>query len=243
MAWQQSSSPSHLHTPRKQLKLSTITPEFSSPASPTFSSPLSAVQARRRSQYKSHSPSDSRSSSIKRKPSILFTNQSEKDHARQRFQEACLDRAVKARNSAVKRKRHLNSSPGDEDAMDEDAEDMDEDIMRDEFFRRIVAHSNRQTVRYNYVLSFDREVGSPINPDLEDVTKWERELREPDSSSLNDMTPEDLEIAELEAYAQECERQAALTDFDDVPEEELFFLDDLDECEPQRENDAAMDTT
>ncbi|KAF8916218.1 hypothetical protein CPB85DRAFT_347153 [Mucidula mucida] len=176
MAWQQSSSPSHLRTPQKQLKLSTITPEFSSPASPAFSSPLSSVQARRRSQYKSHSPSTSRSSSnVKRKPSILFTNQSEKDRARQRFQEACLDRAVKARNSAVKRKRHLESSPGGEDAMDDDAEDMDDDIMRDEFFRRIVAHSNRQT-RYNYVLSFDREVGSPINPDLEDVTKWEREL-------------------------------------------------------------------
>ncbi len=57
------------------------------------------------------------------------------------------------------------------------------------------------------------------------------------------MTPEDLEIAELEAYAQECERQAASTDFDDVPEEELFFLDDLDEGEPERDIDAAMDTS
>ncbi len=32
----------------------------------------------------------------------------------------------------MKRKRHLESSPGGEDAMDDDAEDMDDDIMRDE---------------------------------------------------------------------------------------------------------------
>ena len=40
-----------------------------------------------------------------------------------------------------------------------------------------------------------------------------------------ELTPEEREIAELQAYADECERQAALADFEDVPE---AFWDDLD---------------
>ncbi len=37
-----------------------------------------------------------------------------------------------------------------------------------------------------------------------------------------DFTPVDLDDEELEAYAEECARQAALRDFEDLPEEVLF---------------------
>lgn len=37
-----------------------------------------------------------------------------------------------------------------------------------------------------------------------------------------ELTPADLEDEELEAYADECARQAVLADFEDIPEEELF---------------------
>lgn len=42
------------------------------------------------------------------------------------------------------------------------------------------------------------------------------------------MSPEELEQAELEAYAEECERQAALADFENIPFDELFALDDAE---------------
>lgn len=53
-------------------------------------------------------------------------------------------------------------------------------------------------------------------------------------------SPEEQEIAELEAYAQECERQASLSEFDDIDPEELFFLDDIDGDD---DDDDAMDAT
>ena len=41
-----------------------------------------------------------------------------------------------------------------------------------------------------------------------------------------ELTPIDLDDEELAAYAEEC---AALADFDDIPEEELFSWSDLEE--------------
>jgi len=43
------------------------------------------------------------------------------------------------------------------------------------------------------------------------------------------LTPVDLDDEELEAYAEECAQRAALADFDDIPEEELFNWSDFEE--------------
>lgn len=44
-----------------------------------------------------------------------------------------------------------------------------------------------------------------------------------------ELTPIDLDDEELEAYAEECAQKAALADFDDIPEEELFSWSDFEE--------------
>ena len=44
-----------------------------------------------------------------------------------------------------------------------------------------------------------------------------------------ELTPIDLDDEELAAYAEECARGAALADFDDIPEEELFSWSDFEE--------------
>ena len=125
--------------------------------------------------------------------------------------------------------------------------------------------------RHSYRVSYAQEVGSSIDPDLEDVASWEQELagmylitfslmrkvshiyvinpsklilffffghavsdpaiphdtttttRSPQGEEL---TPIDLDDEELAAYAEEC---AAMADFDDIPEEELFSWSDLEE--------------
>lgn len=53
-------------------------------------------------------------------------------------------------------------------------------------------------------------------------------LEEPE---LEDPTPADLADEEIEAYAEECARRAALAEFEDIPEEELFDWspDELDD--------------
>ena len=49
-------------------------------------------------------------------------------------------------------------------------------------------------------------------------------------SQEEELTPVDLDDEELAAYAEEC---AALADFDDIPEEELFSWSDFDEPDQQ----------
>jgi hypothetical protein len=44
-------------------------------------------------------------------------------------------------------------------------------------------------------------------------------LEEPE---VEDLTPADLADEEIEAYAEECAQRAALAEFEDIPEEELF---------------------
>ena len=119
--------------------------------------------------------------------------------------------------------------------------------------------------RHSYKLSYAQEVGSSIDPDLEDVARWEQELAStyffkciitpspqswffffghavsnptipshgtttattrPVQGEEEELTPIDLDDEELAAYAEEC---AALADFDDIPEEELFSWSDLEE--------------
>ena len=45
-----------------------------------------------------------------------------------------------------------------------------------QLFRRIIASAS-QKHRYSYRLSFQNEVGSSIDPDLEDIAAWERSLQ------------------------------------------------------------------
>ncbi|KAG7453060.1 uncharacterized protein BT62DRAFT_925600 [Guyanagaster necrorhizus] len=158
--------------------------------------------------------------------------QSQKEFLRQRFQTRCFLRAAKARESAVKRKRHVGSGDVFDDAMDDDKEETEDEVLKDMFFKRIVEHANRRT-QHAYKLSYANEVGSSLDPDMEDLGAWEAELHESELQSSprrEETTPEEREIAELQAYADECERQAALADFEDIPE--AFWDDsDLDEAE------------
>lgn len=92
-----------------------------------------------------------------------------------------------------------------------------------------------------YQLSYAQEVGSSFDPDMEDIEEWERETLGQQSAivifSRNlwdswrqlDPSPADWDDEELEAYAEECARQAALDDLADIPEEELFNLHDIDD--------------
>ncbi|KAK0441429.1 hypothetical protein EV421DRAFT_1959119 [Armillaria borealis] len=138
--------------------------------------------------------------------------------ASKRFPRRTVNYAAKARESAVKRKRPAGSDDVFDDAMDDDKEETEDEVLKDELFQRIVEYANRRT-QHAYKLSYADEVGLSLDPDMEDLAAWDMEL-----------TPEEREIAELQAYVDECERQAALTDFEDVPEE--FWDDsDLDEGE------------
>ncbi|SJL04843.1 uncharacterized protein ARMOST_08214 [Armillaria ostoyae] len=104
-----------------------------------------------------------------------------------------------------------------------------DEVLKDEFFQRIVEDANRR-IQYMYKLSYANEVGSSLDPDMKDIGAWEDELHEPEaqSPSWEELTPEEREVAELQAYADECKRQAALAGFEDIPE--AFWGDsDFDE--------------
>ena len=121
---------------------------------------------------------------------------SQKLSLRNRFKARCFERAAKARERAIKGKRYAQHS-SDDFTMDYDDEDEgdDEDIMQDEvrvfsvlfggycllklflyqIFRRIMANATRKQ-HHSYRISYAQEVGSSIDPDLEDVASWEQEL-------------------------------------------------------------------
>lgn len=63
-------------------------------------------------------------------------------------------------------------------------------------------------------------------------------------SELPAPTLADLEDEELQAYAEECARRAALEDFADIPEEELFSWSDIEDIEaPTKDTDMDIDMT
>ncbi|GLB38986.1 hypothetical protein LshimejAT787_0601480 [Lyophyllum shimeji] len=51
------------------------------------------------------------------------------------------------------------------------------------------------------------------------------------------LTPVDLDDEELDAYAEECARRAALADFEDIPQDELFSLSDVEELVEPRSHE------
>ncbi|KAF5350796.1 hypothetical protein D9758_010356 [Tetrapyrgos nigripes] len=227
-------------------------------SSPPNSSPISEAQTRRRSQYKSRSlrssvspaagstgspvyrmTPDSHGANVS-PPSMLraaysggMASQSE-THAvlRDKFRFRCMERAERSRRKAVESKRRARD--GDDVFMDDggDDEETDEQLMSDEFYRRIMTNTNLQD-RRKALKTFYDHCGS-IDPDMEDAGEWEYHLNgfQPSTwspgSSTEELSPEELERAELEAYAEQCEMQAAFADFEDVPLEELFSLDDVE---------------
>ncbi|KAL0570463.1 hypothetical protein V5O48_011490, partial [Marasmius crinis-equi] len=119
-------------------------------------------------------------------------------------------------------------------AMDDENASEDEDDFDDEVLRRVMLNDNRK-LKHKYRLSYYASCGDSFDPDLEDPEEWESELQAdpeiPPSSQSEPTTPpspEELEDAELEAYAEEWERSTALADFEDIPLDELFGLDDSD---------------
>ena len=122
----------------------------------------------------------------------------QKAFLREKFKARCFERAVKAREKAIRGKRYAggSSSDGFDDIMDDGEEEDDDDIMQDEvpfsflrllslvlpylfqLFRRIMANASSKQ-RHSYRVSYSHEVGSSFDPDLEDINEWERELNGP----------------------------------------------------------------
>ncbi|KAF5380723.1 hypothetical protein D9757_007097 [Collybiopsis confluens] len=197
-----------------------------------FSSPVAEAQARRQSQYKSRAPS--RSSRPRNSPSRTTANSSalasnsQQAILKDRLKSRCVERAQKARRQAYVSKRRSDPSHIFDDAMDDDEGD---DAIESELFARVVRHQAREE-RQEYRRSYYADMGTSFDPDLEDITAWEDELQTVMEEHSQVLTPEDIEQAELEAYAKECERQAALADFEGIPIEELFEMDsELEEQE------------
>ena len=131
-------------------------PLASSPDWSKLSSPVAAIQAHRRSQYKSLTPNTPiRSfSNARRSSGRLFTvgsgggggggdttttsarPDSQKLTMRERFKARCFERAAKARERAIKGRRYASQRSSDDFSMDydddDDGDDDEEDIMQDE---------------------------------------------------------------------------------------------------------------
>ncbi|KAG6877039.1 hypothetical protein C0993_010867, partial [Termitomyces sp. T159_Od127] len=165
----------------------------------------------------------------------------QKTFLRDKFRARCFERAVRARERAVRGRRYLSepSSDGFDEVMDDEEEEDDDAIMADELFRRIVSQSNRKAL-HSYRRSYAEEVGSSFDPDLEDPEEWENDLLASGggrraglaldvSEGAEEPTPDDLCDEELEAYAEEHARSRALADFEDLSQEALFSLSDVEE--------------
>ena len=129
-------------------------PMTSSPLAEILSSPVVAAQARRKSQYKSHSPTTTPIGSRRlpgihsdgggKKASSFVPNISThpfgtppdnppKLSMREKFRARCIERAVKERKRAIAGKRYVATEPSSDDyQMDDDESEDEEDIMKDE---------------------------------------------------------------------------------------------------------------
>ncbi|KAG6910711.1 hypothetical protein DXG01_008241 [Tephrocybe rancida] len=212
------------------------------------------MPTRRRLQFKSKSPSTPVASSSRTHARVISSSggsvfgsggtptplDPQKTFLREKFKARCFERAAKARDKAIKGKRYLSeaSSDGFDESMDDDDEEDDDDIMQDELFRRIMSNANRKA-RHKFRISYADEVGSSFDPDMDNADEWEHELaasgsapgRSPldVSQDTDELTPVDLDDEELEAYAEECAQRAAVADFEDIPENELFSLSDVED--------------
>ncbi|KAJ7735385.1 hypothetical protein DFH07DRAFT_112441 [Mycena maculata] len=246
------STPVSTHTSYKDNSRSyTHKPINSSPLAGTSSSPgsspIAAVQARRRSQYKAPrpslpGPSSSRSNATTTRPMEFSAgpdagDDSQKAFLRTRLKLRCIERASKARERAVQKKRFMSSS----DDMDVEG-DEGEDPVFDELFTRII-HNTTRKLHHAYMYSYDREVGS-FDPDMEESQHWETEISAQISADDAALAEQELEDdAALQAYLEE---QAAFADFADIPADQLFSwnededLADADGPVPHGEGDMDM---
>jgi len=167
---------------------------------------------------------------------------------RERFKARCFERAKKDREVARRRVSSSRSSDGsvsggssDAEMEFEDEEEDEDTAMQDELFRRIMINTSRKD-KHSYRLSYAYEVGSSVDPDMEDVGRWEDELRGISKNPLiSSVTPQDLEDEELQAYAEEY---ATLADFNDVVDDD-WSLSDLEDFGPdlQRSNMCTLSST
>ncbi|KAF7324104.1 hypothetical protein MKEN_00632800 [Mycena kentingensis (nom. inval.)] len=218
------------------------------------SSPTIALQARRRSQYKSAGPSTDAAPTTTRMPRLpplilgfprrpsggadLGAGASMGDDGdasqaaflRTRLKKRCIERAAQARERAVNRKRGVQlSSDGFDAEMDVEDEE-DEDPLADELYSRIMRNQTRK-MRRAYLHAYDREVGSS-DPALEEPQEWEDEL----GNSTSNPPAQAADEAEAERELQEYLEAEALADFADLAPEDLDFeWDDVD--------DNSMDTS
>ncbi|KZT51196.1 hypothetical protein CALCODRAFT_488102 [Calocera cornea HHB12733] len=119
---------------------------------------------------------------------------------RERLEQRCRDRAVEKRRKSQDTRRGLDGA-GDQDMEDEEGDDLDDELIR----RAIVADARR--VQRNQEVAYARDVGSSIDPDMEDVDALERELfGDPQEVDTEPSPPlsafdDDIDPAELfEAY-------------------------------------------
>ncbi|KAI0293938.1 hypothetical protein BC826DRAFT_1013370 [Russula brevipes] len=242
-------------SPRTPSSSSPYRPHTSSPLSESFPlspsrPPAAKLQSPRLAQYKSTStPTRRVSSAFHSRPprhaaadepnfsaslfssSVAAPGDAENPRSallRYRLRQRCASRAQEARTKRVERERRRNglSSDGEDMSMESDEED-DDDVLNDELFRRIIA-SVRHKQRHSYRLSFQNEVGSSLDPDMEDIAELERALQEggPLPIDVPDVPPSDFdeeEIAELAAQAEEAELWADI----DVAHS-ILNLDDID---------------
>lgn len=152
------------------------------------------------------------------------SEETQKAFLRERFKAKCLARAKKVRDREVQRRRSASSdasSDGVDIDMDMDTIDSDEDesdtALNDEILRRVVA-SEKRKLAHQYALSYQLEVGSSIDPDMEDIDTWEQELRQPGSNSNQ---------AAHSQYSQE----EFLPPDDDIDENWDAYIQDLAELE------------
>ncbi|KAI9459149.1 hypothetical protein BJY52DRAFT_1416187 [Lactarius psammicola] len=236
-----SNSPSLNQDPRTPSSSSTYRPHTSSPLSESFSpspsaSAAASLQSRRIAQYKSTAtPTRRVSTAYSYRPSrasvdklsfvpSLFSSTAVSEESenprdallRGRLRERCARRAQQARTKRVETERRKNalSSDGEDVDMDSDEENDEDTVLNDELFRRIIASASQKR-RYSYRLSFQNEVGSSIDPDMEDIAAWERSLQGGDSPVIDesDLPPSEFdedEIAERAAQAEEADLWAEL---------------------------------
>ncbi|KAI5117281.1 hypothetical protein M0805_005606 [Coniferiporia weirii] len=215
-------------------KSSPLAPMACAPSSsPGPISPVADAQARRRSQFKSRTagPSNRAVSSPARSayrvapiPFVLGTSRSQVTaetgqaaFLRERFKAKCFERARRAREKSVQRRRasasDASSDGFDVDMLIDEADEKDDDgIFDDELFQRIVKNERRK-LTHAYALSYELDVGSSFDPDIEDVAEWEEHVHAQQSNPIQ--TPR----------VQEEEGPSPPEDFDDP------IFDEFDELE------------
>ncbi|TFK49495.1 hypothetical protein OE88DRAFT_1809772 [Heliocybe sulcata] len=231
-----------MHHPMKS------SPLASSPVSQMDSSPVHAAQRRRQSTQtpvltpfvlQTPTPMQSRPKSQQpRRTSLksmenMFSSgkkapidvQPERSLLRERFKARCFERAKRAKEKAVKKRRYESEPSSDDFDLDAEMDCEEDEDIPDELWRRIMVSASHKA-KHAYRVDYEWEVGSSLDPDMEDVSRWEQELQE--EPREEQLAPPDLEEEELAAYAEE----AALWDeLGGLPDD--FDLSDIEDPAPK----------